>query len=109
MATLAARQRGHVTREQLFDLGIGNDRRRLKAGQLHRVYPGVYPVGHPRRAPVDRAAAAVLACGPGGVLSHFSAAALWGWVRDWREPFEVTVPTDRRPKDIRIHLSRRLT
>jgi very-short-patch-repair endonuclease len=47
--------------------------------------------------------AAVLACGPGAVLSHGSAAALWGFFNRWDEPFEVTVTADRRPKDIRVH------
>ena len=46
-----------------------------------------------------------MACGPGALLSHFSAAALWGWVR-WREPFEVTVPRERRPKGVHVHRSR---
>jgi hypothetical protein len=46
MATLAARQRGHVTREQLFELGISDDRihRRLKTGRLHRVFPVSMPL-----------------------------------------------------------------
>jgi very-short-patch-repair endonuclease len=52
---------------------------------------------------MDRAMAAVLACGPGAVLSHGSAAALWGFFKRWDEPFEVTVARDRRPRDIRVH------
>lgn len=107
IATLAARQHGHVTRKQLLSRGIDDDgiSYRLKTGRLHRVYPGVYAVGHRRESPVDRAAAAVLACGSGAVLSHLSAAALWGWVRQWREPFEVTTTCDRRPRAIRVHRS----
>jgi very-short-patch-repair endonuclease len=104
---LASRQRGHVTRAQLHDLGIadGAISYRLKTGRLHRAYPGVYGVGHPRSLPIDRAAAAVLVCGRGAVLSHSSAAALWGFARHWQEPFEVTVRRDRRTKRIRIHRS----
>jgi very-short-patch-repair endonuclease len=107
---LAVRQRGHVTRMQLLELGFaeGTISNRVKIGRLHRTYPGVYAVGHPRTGPVDRAAAAVLACGPGALLAHFSGAALWGWVRRWREPFEVIVPGDRRPKQIRVHRSHQL-
>jgi hypothetical protein len=35
--------------------------------------------------------------------------ALWGFWRGWDEPFEVTVPVDRRPKGIRVHLSTTLS
>ncbi len=108
---LASRQRGHVTRGQLLSLGIaeGTIFNRVQSGRLHRVYPGIYAVGHPPIAPMDRAAAAVLACGEGALLSHFSAAALWGWTGEWREPFEVTVPGDRRPRGIRAHRRPALT
>ena len=52
--------------------------------------------------------AAVLACGQGAVLSHTSAAALWGLGR-WGGPFEVTTRTCRRHEGIRVHRSRTLT
>ena len=99
-----------MTREQLLDLGCDDDwiSYRLKTGRLHRVYPGVYAVGYPRTSPVDRATAAVLACGAQAILSHSSAAALWGFARRWQEPFEVTVPGDRRPRRIRVHRSQAL-
>ena len=46
--------------------------------------------------------AAVLACGPGAVLSHRAAAALWGIRGGGR--IEVTVPRGRRPRPgIRLH------
>jgi hypothetical protein len=59
--------------------------------------------------PLERAAAAVLACGPGGALSHASAMTLWGFWNRWDAPFEVTVVADRRPKGIRAHRSTTLT
>src|SRR5204863_768092 len=43
-----------------------------------RVHRGVYAVGHPRLTGRGRWMAAVLACGPDAVLSHRSAAGLWG-------------------------------
>jgi very-short-patch-repair endonuclease len=46
--------------------------------------------------------AAVLACGPGAVLSHFAAAALWGIRRSSR--VEVTVPRGGRRPRAGIHL-----
>jgi hypothetical protein len=47
--------------------------------------------------------AAVLACGPGAVLSHGSALTLWGIWKRWDIPFDVTVRADRRPKGIKVH------
>jgi very-short-patch-repair endonuclease len=52
--------------------------------------------------------AAVLACGPSAVLSHRSAAALWGLIR-WNGAIEVTAPTARRHDGVLVHRSRTLT
>jgi hypothetical protein len=111
MAAMAAKQHGNITRPQLLDLGMDDDaiRRRVKAGRLFRVYPGVYAVGRPPITPLERASAAVLACGSGAALSHASAMVLWGYWRQWDVPFEVTVVGDRRPKGIRVHRSTTLT
>ena len=49
--------------------------------------------------------AAVLACGPGAVLSHRSAAALWGIDPSWRSPVDVIVPGGSRPAGICAHRS----
>jgi very-short-patch-repair endonuclease len=50
--------------------------------------------------------AAVLACGAGAVLSHTSAAALWGMLKSAVGPIHITVPTQngraRRP-GLRLH------
>src|SRR5436305_1699960 len=113
IAALAARQLGHVARWQLLELGLTPNMidYRIRVGRLHVVYPGVYAVGHRRWAPIDLAAAAVLACGKGAVLSDFSAAALWGFIKRWPEQPEVCVARDRRPRGIQVHrrqdLSRR--
>ncbi len=94
-----------MTRAQLLDLGLGRRSiaHRLQTGRLIRVHYGVYAVGHEPAAAIDRAYAALLACGPAALLSHGSAAALWGILDRWREPFEVTVSTGRRPPGIRSH------
>jgi very-short-patch-repair endonuclease len=49
--------------------------------------------------------AAVLACGPGAVLSHRSAAALWGFLPGHLLPIDVTAPNrrGRGPKGIAAH------
>jgi predicted transcriptional regulator of viral defense system len=111
IAAVAAKQQGNITRGQLLDLGLDDDaiRRRVKAGRLFRVYPGVYAVGRPPATPLERASAAVIACGSGAALSHSSAMVLWGYWRQWEKPFEVTLVGDRRPKPIRVHRSRTLT
>jgi hypothetical protein len=81
---LANRQHGYVSRAQLLALGLSPDaiKRWIVAGRLIPVHAGVYAVGHARGDPVGRSMAAVLACGPSAVLSHHSAAALWGF-RKW--------------------------
>jgi hypothetical protein len=111
IAAVAAKQHGNVTRVQLLDLGLDDKAiaRRVKAGRLFRVFPGVYAVGRPPATPLERASAAVLACGSGAGLSHSSAMVLWGYWRQWEKPFEVTLVGDRRPKGIRIHRSTTLT
>jgi very-short-patch-repair endonuclease len=53
--------------------------------------------------------AAVLACGPGAVLSHRSAAALWEITPPWRGPEDVTATERRRHPRIHTHRSRTLT
>jgi Transcriptional regulator, AbiEi antitoxin/Protein of unknown function (DUF559) len=95
LAELAARQHGVVTRAQLLGIGITSPTISgwVREGRLHRVHRGVYAVGHPRLTPEGRFLAAVFACGPGAVLSHESAAVLWG-LRQPRGPrIDVTVPT----------------
>jgi very-short-patch-repair endonuclease len=107
IAAVAAKQYGVVTRAQLSAAGLdrGAIARRLAAGRLHRLHDGVYAVGH--RAPRREAnwLGAVLACGPGAVLSHRSAAALWG-LHDAEGPRpDVTVATrnGRRRAAIAVH------
>jgi predicted transcriptional regulator of viral defense system len=83
IAALAARQHGVVSRAQLLALGLGQGAidHRVVRGLLHPVHRGVYAVGHSVLGPRGQWLAAVLAARPGAVLSHSSAAALWG-IRD---------------------------
>src|SRR3954447_22671611 len=110
LAELAARQHGVVASRQLRALGLGarGERHRVAAGRLHRMHRGVYAVGHTRVSPDGYAMAAVLAVGPGAVLSHRSAAALWGIRRSARARHEVTTTARRRPAGIDVHTARRL-
>jgi very-short-patch-repair endonuclease len=84
---------------------------RVRSGRLFPVQRGVYRVG-PVVAPRAREMAAALACGPGAVVSHRSAALLWQIGPDLGTdgPVHVTlVRVDRghRP-DIRAHRVRHL-
>jgi very-short-patch-repair endonuclease len=109
---LAGRQWGYVTRAQLLVLGLtaAAVKHLVVSGRLIRVHAGVYAVGHVNTTPVARAFAAVLACGDGALLSHGSAATLWGFNKYWDEPFEVTVwRSHRRRPGIKVHRSRVLT
>jgi Protein of unknown function (DUF559) len=75
----------------------------VRRGRLYRVHPRVHAVGHRPTLPLERAAAAVLACGPGAALSHLGALALWGFSDRWPSAFDVIVFTDRRPHGVTTH------
>jgi hypothetical protein len=123
IAELAVRQYGCVTRDQLLALGLGPAAvtYRARHGRLHRLYPGVFAVGSPPTTMLERACAAVLACGAMAALSHSSSLTLWGFQKRWQLPLHVTAPTrHKRPglvthrghltrADIRIQLGIRTT
>src|SRR3954452_3288805 len=92
IAALAARQHGVVSRGQLAALGFGAGaiKHRLALGRLHPLYRGVYAVGHRSLRREAWWLAAVLAAGPDAVLSHRSAAALWGMRDTRRAAVEIT-------------------
>ena len=94
IARLAAIQHGVVALVQLVALGMAASTVRtwVANGRLHRIHRGVYAVGHPQIDARGRDMAAVLACGPGAVLSHRSAAALWGLRQTSRARIDVTAP-----------------
>jgi very-short-patch-repair endonuclease len=105
IAALAARQRGYVTRPQVMKFGLTEKaiRHRVRISRLIPIYAGVYAVGHLPTLPPDRAFGALLACGSGAVLSHGSAATVWGIFKRWELPFEVTTPSTRRRPGIAVH------
>jgi very-short-patch-repair endonuclease len=111
IAARAARQYGYVTRQQLLAIGLGRQaiKYRVAAGRLIPVYAGVYAVGSLPVGPVAGAFAALLACGEKAVLSHGSAASLWGFNKHWDRPHEVTAPALRTRKGIKVHRSRMLS
>ena len=92
---LAARQHGVVGRGQLLEARLSPEqvRHRARTGRLHRLYRGIYAVGHGTLDARGHWMAAVLACGDGADLSHRSAAALWGIRSTRAERVEVAVPS----------------
>jgi len=108
---LVERQHGVVASRQLRGLGLGppSIRWRVRSGRLHPVRRGVYAVGRPALDRLGRWMAAVLACGDGTVLSHGSAAALWGFGSEPPGLIEVSLPPKRRCRHSGIRAHRRTT
>lgn len=109
LARLATRQHGVVGHRQLLDLGFGTSwiERRLEEGRFSAVHRNVYAVGHSHLGQRSYWWAAVLAYEPGTLLSHHTAAVLWGFQRPRRGPIHVTAPGGRqgveRRRGIWIH------
>ncbi len=106
IAELAKRQHGVISIWQLAELGFSKDAisRETSKARLHQIHHGVYAVGHTALPRQGHCIAAVLSCGDGALLSHRSAAWLWGLTRQWRPMVEITAasPRETRP-DIRVH------
>jgi Protein of unknown function (DUF559) len=94
---MAESQHGVVARRDLLKVGVGRHaiEHRLASGRLNLLHRGVYAVGHRVLTRNGVWMAAVLAGGRRAVLSHRSAAALWG-VRP-SAAIELTLPRGRRP------------
>jgi very-short-patch-repair endonuclease len=100
-------QHGVVTRAQLIESGLTAKAiaHRIRTGRLHRLGRGIYAVGRPDVGQYGWWMAAVLSCGPEALLSHRSAAALWGIAKGSPEmKTEVVVPgaVRRRRPDVRL-------
>ena len=109
ISRIAARQRALVTRAQLKELGIGRRAidHAIARGRLARIHQGIYSlVPFPALPALAREHAAVLACSDSALLSHHSAAAVWGIRPLLDGDVEVTVigkETGRRRPGIRVH------
>jgi very-short-patch-repair endonuclease len=108
IAEIASEQRGRVARYQLRAAGI--DRRaidrRMKSGRLIVKHPGVYIYGHGAEVELGDETAALLACGPTAMLSHHSAATLWGLRPGRARPIHVLVPRGHHgvlPQGVIVH------
>src|SRR5437879_573619 len=79
ITTLAAKRHGVVSRAEALSCGVTVSmiRRRVVGGLWEPLYPGVYRVGAAPASWRQALMAAILAWGPGAVISHRAAAALW--------------------------------
>ncbi|MBV9603833.1 MAG: DUF559 domain-containing protein [Solirubrobacterales bacterium] len=114
LAELALGQHAVFGLDQVCALGLGAAAVRLRCatGRLHRIHRGVYSLV-PREL-LSREGlymAAVLACGPGAVLSCRSAARLHGLRNYGYHRIEVTIPgrSTRTHSGVAVHRSTTLT
>jgi very-short-patch-repair endonuclease len=107
IAEVAARQWGVLSTAELIAIGMTRSSilRRHRRGHLHPLHPGVWAVGHAMPPWEGRMLAAVKACGPTALLSHYSASELFGFVDRLERCPDVTVTTGshRAPRGIAAH------
>ncbi len=112
VARIAHGQHGRVSRQQLLAAGVDAKRidRWVSARLLRPQHDGIYAVGHAAPCVDADYMAAVLAAGPGAVLSHRAAAYKLALLRGTPPPPAVTVATTahRRRPGIVIHRVRTL-
>lgn len=91
---ISSRQFGVISWRQLIDEGVGRGRidSWARTGYLFPIFTGVYSVGRPVTEFRSIGMAAVLAAGPGAMLSDQSAAAVYGLVKPTRT-IHVSRPT----------------
>src|SRR5437763_2251657 len=113
MRGLAEGQHGVFSTWQLLNRGITGRtvESRRAGGLLVPLYQGVYALAHMRLTREGQSMAAVLACGPGAVLSHLSAAQLWGMCGS-NGPIEVLRQSGgfhpKGHRGVKLHQTRRL-
>lgn len=93
IARIGSRQDNVITLEQALDAGLGRGAlaHRVKVGAMQRLHAGVYLIGPAPPTPMARARAAALAVGGDAVVSHLSAARLFGLLPDNDGDVDITV------------------
>jgi Protein of unknown function (DUF559) len=96
-----------LTRADLDALGFSDAavEHRVATGRLHPIARGIYAVGRAELSRRGEWIAAVLACGRGAVLSHCSAAELWGIGFEEKGRIDVTIRRRSRLEraGVRVH------
>lgn len=97
LAAITTKQHGVLSRAQAIEAGLtaAGIRRRVMRGLYEPVHPNVYRLAGAPQSWEQGLAAATLVVG-GGVVSHRSAAALWGVQLPIDIPIEVSVRRGRR-------------
>lgn len=114
---LAGRQGGVISARQLLAAGLTRERISAwaRTGRLHRLYPGVYALGHRAVGIEGRLHAGVLYAGRGvpagestAAFSHTTAAWLWRLIQREPRTIHLSVPGRRASlPDVRVHQRRR--
>lgn len=108
LRSLKRRQHAAVTWEQLLAAGCSpaQVRTRVERGEWQRRFRSVYILGDPSLIPLSIESAALLSFGPDAVLSHRTAAALWGLADAGCGPINISIPRSRvrRRPGVRAHL-----
>ena len=88
---VADRQWGVCSRRQLVERGVSTTTidRLVSRGQLHRLHPGVYAVGHTALEARGRLMASVLRAGPGSMLT--GPVGVWWWGATPVEPRTIHI------------------
>jgi very-short-patch-repair endonuclease len=106
-------QNGAIKLEQLLAAGLTRSavRARVGRGRLVQLFHGVYALGDPELMPLVWQSAALLSLGDNAVLSHRSAAAVWGLAEPDPQVIDVTVIGGRpHARDgVRLHYAKSLT
>ena len=106
LAATAGAQHGVVSLGQLRALGypVRTIKAMVAGERLHPVYRGAYAIGHPAISRHGHCMAATISCDDGALLSHRSAAWLWGLTKRFAIPIEVTAASPRQTRtEIRVH------
>jgi very-short-patch-repair endonuclease len=107
VVALARRQHGVVTARQLLQVGVGPNAVTAKVarGWLRRIHRGIYVVGA-LESELTAPTAALAAYGPNAIISHRTAATIWGLLPPRpADPIHITLlNANRRPRPgVRVH------
>jgi predicted transcriptional regulator of viral defense system len=109
VVAVAERQWGVVSSAQLASCGVAKAvaARWIGQARLHRLYPGVYVLGHRVLRVQGRLMAALLWAGPQAMLSHETAAWWYQLVAGRPDRIHVTGGRSASIRDVRVHRPRR--